>query len=726
MNKLVDTLWLQLPAAMRRFWLTLGAITGDGAYLRAWPPLALVAPLGGFVLGAFLGLIHPGTVYTYSFFVVALMVLAAGAGSAVGLWTWSGYTLVDLVVTDRTGLPGFWFYGDPLDKFTTGYVPLVMSYLLLASLLVIAPLLGTGFAVRTAQVVRKSNADLALLAGQGVYVLVVAGYTYAWAHATPFMIRPLWSFAGQVPDTAAVQPIQSNTFWLAVFAGFAAVARSVAVLLAARKPVRPPAVAVAAPKPPGALPDVMRLLLLPAQALFVTLLLSGLVGNLFLGLVVWVLLTGILLLRVAVVPLIPYYPAIVAKVPLLVRIGVCVLFSYLSTSLIVQPFVDQGERSFTPLVVSIFLSFIVSVFLLPGPRLTFGRLRTPAGPAGPATTGGTAGTAAAAESVPPTLAIPTQPIATPPAAPPASAPAAPPAAPPAPPSAPVAGEPPAFPPPGTATFAARTGRRAAGFWARIVRRVAVLAAAAVAAVGVWAAPAFADNCSGLTDCSFGVKVALVVGAIALIALAVFLLPEILAAGAAEAAAIAAAEAAAEAAAAAAAEAAAEAAAVAAAEAAAAEAAAAAAAEAAAAEAAAAAAAEAAAAEAAAAEAAAAEAAAAEGAAAEGAAAEGAAAEGAAAGEGFSEEVMEQAYEYANTESKLAHIIDPAKHNLEPIVEAAGGRSEAMKALVDSLASGEGLPAAGRFEVTRIIEGATVTIRGAVVNGVPKIGTAFIP
>lgn len=39
--------------------------------------------------------------------------------------------------------------------------------------------------------------------------------------------------------------------------------------------------------------------------------------------------------------------------------------------------------------------------------------------------------------------------------------------------------------------------------------------------------------------------------------------------------------------------------------------------------------------------------------------------------------------------------------------------------------GAGLPKSGPFEATRTIAGESVTIRGAMVNGVPKIGTAFI-
>lgn len=49
----------------------------------------------------------------------------------------------------------------------------------------------------------------------------------------------------------------------------------------------------------------------------------------------------------------------------------------------------------------------------------------------------------------------------------------------------------------------------------------------------------------------------------------------------------------------------------------------------------------------------------------------------------------------------------------------------MRKLVNSLADGAGLPGAGKFGVVKIIDGAKVTIRGEVVDGIPKIGTAFI-
>ncbi|HEY2579049.1 MAG TPA: hypothetical protein VGI74_22300 [Streptosporangiaceae bacterium] len=93
---------------------------------------------------------------------------------------------------------------------------------------------------------------------------------------------------------------------------------------------------------------------------------------------------------------------------------------------------------------------------------------------------------------------------------------------------------------------------------------------------------------------------------------------------------------------------------------------------------------------------------------------------------LTQQQLDQAYDYANTEAKLSHIIDPAKHGFADLVASAGGRSEAMRLIIDSLGGGQDLPAAGPFAVTRIINGVQVVIRGAMVDGIPKIGTAFIP
>lgn len=87
--------------------------------------------------------------------------------------------------------------------------------------------------------------------------------------------------------------------------------------------------------------------------------------------------------------------------------------------------------------------------------------------------------------------------------------------------------------------------------------------------------------------------------------------------------------------------------------------------------------------------------------------------------------LDETYEKATTESKIAHVIDPKKHGFDDLVKKSGGKKEAMKRIVYSLGDKSDLPKKGSFEVERNIGGETVTIRGAVVDGTPRIGTAFI-
>ncbi|NIJ03423.1 RHS repeat-associated protein [Paenarthrobacter ilicis] len=74
--------------------------------------------------------------------------------------------------------------------------------------------------------------------------------------------------------------------------------------------------------------------------------------------------------------------------------------------------------------------------------------------------------------------------------------------------------------------------------------------------------------------------------------------------------------------------------------------------------------------------------------------------------------------------KLDHVFVP-KHNFDPLVTSYGSREEAMEQIVRNL-NGPDLPTSGEFQVNRLVGGQTVVIRGAVVDGVPRIGTAFTP
>jgi hypothetical protein len=79
---------------------------------------------------------------------------------------------------------------------------------------------------------------------------------------------------------------------------------------------------------------------------------------------------------------------------------------------------------------------------------------------------------------------------------------------------------------------------------------------------------------------------------------------------------------------------------------------------------------------------------------------------------------------ASRTEKLSHVFDP-KHNLGPLVETYGSKAGAMEQIVRSL-DGAALPSSGLFVVTTRVGGQGVVVRGAVVDGVPRVGTVFTP
>ena len=75
-------------------------------------------------------------------------------------------------------------------------------------------------------------------------------------------------------------------------------------------------------------------------------------------------------------------------------------------------------------------------------------------------------------------------------------------------------------------------------------------------------------------------------------------------------------------------------------------------------------------------------------------------------------------------NKLNHIFGKAEHNFDPLIQRFGSQQAVVEQMYRGL---QGVvPSGGRFTVTRTIGGESVVIDGAVVNGVPRIGTAYIP
>jgi uncharacterized membrane protein YbaN (DUF454 family) len=82
-----------------------------------------------------------------------------------------------------------------------------------------------------------------------------------------------------------------------------------------------------------------------------------------------------------------------------------------------------------------------------------------------------------------------------------------------------------------------------------------------------------------------------------------------------------------------------------------------------------------------------------------------------------------ALDFATRSSKLDHMF-VAKHKFDPLVQQFGSREAVVQQMLSAL---KGLtPVSGLFEETVIVGAQKVTVRGMVIDGIVKIGTAFTP
>lgn len=73
-------------------------------------------------------------------------------------------------------------------------------------------------------------------------------------------------------------------------------------------------------------------------------------------------------------------------------------------------------------------------------------------------------------------------------------------------------------------------------------------------------------------------------------------------------------------------------------------------------------------------------------------------------------------------NKFRHVFDDPGHKLDPLVRELGGRDAVLREAVLAVPRSQ----TGIFQVSRRVGRYNLTVRGNVVNGVPRIGTVFVP
>jgi hypothetical protein len=286
-----------------------------------------------------------------------------------------GYVVGDFALHDHdlSGTAGRVLRASPLEQFLRLQVPRLTSYYLLALLTVGVPLATVIARGQLRQVPLPAAARRylePLLAGAGS-AAAAGALAYAWASATPVLIRPLFTWAGRQPSPESIQPLQTASVPFALVIAVVAALRVLLERLATTPAIAQAATAVQLAmvqtirsRQPGRL---SRPLWIGAGALGLTLLMAGMVTTVAEGALLFLFLAALLTLR-DVLQRLDWLPLrLLERVPLLLRYALGMFLAYNASRIIVGRN-WRSEETFLPVLLATCASLLIITLLTLQPQ----------------------------------------------------------------------------------------------------------------------------------------------------------------------------------------------------------------------------------------------------------------------------------------------------------------------------------------------------------------------
>jgi hypothetical protein len=366
MGRWLAWFWYYPAAAVSRLSRMAQAVMIDGFYLAAWPKVAAFLPPASLLFGLLVGCFHfaPGDTFTFSLFIMALLFSIANFGAALGVWLLVGYCLGDFFYFHH--LESYLLGNYSLKAIVIAALALGIVYVLLAMLIVLLPVISLGLRRTTLRKI-KAGSGAHLFLAVPLQMLVQAGLVFIWIQNVPTLIRPFYVWQNYYPPVEAMQPLQINGNYLVGWAALLGAIRVVLEHFARRSSV----LAVQAKElrnvlegkahRPVQLPDW---LVSVFKAALATLMLSGLILEWWEAFVLFSATALIFFARDMGQPKWEPWKRFVAHVPLVLRIAVAGFLSYQICLLIVNA-MWSGTDTFRPLIVSVVVSLLVFVLIIP-------------------------------------------------------------------------------------------------------------------------------------------------------------------------------------------------------------------------------------------------------------------------------------------------------------------------------------------------------------------------
>jgi hypothetical protein len=375
--RLEDQLWAFVPG---RIWPRapgFGLALADGGWLRAVPRLGLAGPVVTLLVGLFRGGWRPPAevTYTYSLAWTCLLIAVALAGCGLAAWLWIGFVLGDLLVFQHPPVGSFFHPATPWNWLVEFLLPHLISYLLLAVLLLGTPLVALLARGTVTGLLAAASKQTRITAGVVAAAVGAAVQAALWTQAYPLLVRPLWTWRTQLnrPDPAAITPIQQHALLVGTVAALAAAGWAYASFhgldrIRGRR-YQPIAAWVPAPTRRGWPWRVAGALL---RAGLTTLLLAGITPDLARGVLTWCVLVAAFCAQTLVVPGLPPARWWALRVPFGIRLVLAAVLGWLVAWLIGRTayVVALGgtiitAQDFTPLLYAAVAAIVCMSLLLP-------------------------------------------------------------------------------------------------------------------------------------------------------------------------------------------------------------------------------------------------------------------------------------------------------------------------------------------------------------------------
>lgn len=346
----LDFWWVTVPTRLRRYSVTFSAAWADGVYLTAWPRLAVSLSIFAVLIGCALGASHwspyvigeysisatgPIIVFAQSLPFLFIVVLLGGLSAHLGVMLTLGYIVGDYLIagpaTSTLGSNSAWplFFGERL--------PLFLCYWLLFMLAARTTLTSNSLGASLLRSLRGNDKATRILR-VGATAAFQFALVYAWAVATPMIIRTVWLWtSGHASPIVVPDYLKVTAPWLPIAAAAAVVVRGFVMPRAlSRNPVAKRVRRLESLRRYADLaPAFSRRMPLSLRAIIaagaMTFLISGILLSYQYAAGMFVLISAILLARALVLPKLSVWTTwarAAARVPLAARLvaGVVVVF----------------------------------------------------------------------------------------------------------------------------------------------------------------------------------------------------------------------------------------------------------------------------------------------------------------------------------------------------------------------------------------------------------------